>query len=84
MDELEMTLHSGPTPTSVSVRIKNSSPGTLSIAAPNLYYSLWVTDGSGELFPRIRVFKCAHSPKSALLQPRRRDPRHDRPPSLLP
>jgi hypothetical protein len=69
MIALEMKLQAGPAPTSVCVRMINSSPASLTVAAPDLYRSAWITDNSGEPCPRIRAVKWVHSPKVIQIRP---------------
>jgi hypothetical protein len=69
MDTLEMKLGAGPTPTSVSVHVRNLSSRPMNVFAPDPYKSAWISDSNGESYARIRAVKWEHSPKVALIRP---------------
>jgi hypothetical protein len=69
MGNVEMTLRSGPTPTAVSIEIRNTGLGLISVSAPNPYRCAWIVDDKGETCTGIRAVKSAHSPKIARIRP---------------
>jgi hypothetical protein len=70
MSAIEMKVREGPNPTSVSVWIRNSSSGSITVAAPNPYRSIWVYGNNREPFSAVRATAWQESRKACQLGPK--------------
>jgi len=69
MSNVKMALRSGPSATSVSVEIRNTSSELIIVHAPNPYRCAWIVGDKGEPYTRIRAVKSTHFPKIAHIRP---------------
>jgi hypothetical protein len=69
MDAIELTVESGPDSKSVSIRVRNSSAGPITVVAPNPYLAVWLVDRDGDPYPRVRAVAWTDSRKTKKVQP---------------